>query len=68
VCGSVRRRSTSAGREPKFPDPDLTDDQDHRAFTFPYPSPAPKQQFRFFLPPDEAGQFGRVQGLETALD
>ncbi|MGB9399202.1 MAG: hypothetical protein WCB69_08430, partial [Pseudolabrys sp.] len=28
--------------------------------------PAPKQQFEFFIPPDENGQTGRVQRLEAA--
>ena len=56
------------GREPRFPDPGLTSDQDHLAFAFFCPCPAPQQQFEFFLPPNKSGQVGWVQSLKAALN
>jgi hypothetical protein len=53
--------------EPRFPDAGLAGEQHDLAFTRLCSLPAPKQQFEFFIPPDENGQTGRVQRLETAF-
>ena len=55
------------GGEPRFADPRLTGDQDHLTFAGLCPGPAPQQQFRLFLPADEAGQSACAQRLKTAL-
>ena len=54
-------------REPRFADTCLAGKEHHLAFTGLGSRPAPQQQVGFFVPPDEGGQSGRVQGLETAF-
>ena len=53
--------------EPRFANTGLAGEQHHLAFTGLGPGPAPKQQFKFFFPPDEVGQAARVQCLEAAF-
>jgi hypothetical protein len=55
------------GREPGFPDPGLSGDQDGLAFTCLGPGPALQQQLGLLLAPDEGCKAGRVQRLQTAF-
>ncbi len=54
-------------REPRFADASLARQQYNLAFPRLCPGPTPKQQFAFFVPPDQGGHASCVHRLEAAL-
>jgi hypothetical protein len=54
-------------REPRFADPGLAGEEHHLTTASLSSRPAAREQFEFFLPPDEGGEAGRVQRFKAAF-